>query len=84
MNQIFSLTKTGQLRRESFCLFGDNIEGSNLKMRLCSHNELSSEKWLHNKEGLIVNKESGNLFIIYYKLLSFFTKTLIIKDFVLI
>ena len=59
MNQMFSLTKTGQLRRESFCAFGSNVEGSILKMRSCSNYGVQSEKWTHSNDGLIVNSESG-------------------------
>lgn len=63
MNQVFSLTKTGQLRREKFCIIGSSVEGSIVKMRTCSEYQVLSEQWSHMREGPIMNKESGRYYI---------------------
>jgi polypeptide N-acetylgalactosaminyltransferase len=56
-NQVFSLSKDNQLRREDLCCIGNNSPGYVVTMTHCSGS--SNEKWSHKQSGQIVHSSSG-------------------------
>ena len=55
-NQLFSFTNTNQIRHNDFCFYSDGVSGSFLNMTSCSSAE--NQKWIHTKDGPIVNKKT--------------------------
>jgi hypothetical protein len=57
-NQVFSLSKADELRREDLCSSGAGKEGSDVQMVPCYGDKM--HKWTHSKKSSsIVHKESG-------------------------
>ena len=56
-NQVFSLSKKDELRREDLCVISHGTPGAVATMNQCTGR--SSEKWRHQKGGQIVHIESG-------------------------
>lgn len=56
-NQVFSLSKSDELRREDLCVLSYGSAGSVVMMNHCSGN--GNEKWKHSKAGPIIHTESG-------------------------
>ncbi len=56
-NQVFSLSKKDELRREELCCSGNKNPGSIVIMEPCWGKP--NQKWTHTKNGAIVNKDSG-------------------------
>ena len=56
-NQVFSLSKKDELRREELCCTGNKTPGSLVLMEPCWGK--SNQKWKHKKGDAIVNVESG-------------------------
>lgn len=56
-NQVFSLSKTYELRREDLCCTGHRTAGSPVIMEPCWGK--SSQKWNHTKNNAIVHAETG-------------------------
>jgi polypeptide N-acetylgalactosaminyltransferase len=56
-NQVFSWSKSYELRREDLCCAGQNSPGSQIIMYHCSGN--TNERWNHTKSGHIVHINTG-------------------------
>jgi polypeptide N-acetylgalactosaminyltransferase len=57
-NQVFSLSKKNELRREDLCCYGASTRGSVVKMQMCYNSDL--QHWTHSKETkAIVHTKSG-------------------------
>jgi hypothetical protein len=56
-NQLFSFTNSDQIRHDDYCFYSDPSLVLSLNTTKC--NSADNQKWIHTKDGPIVNKKTG-------------------------